>query len=80
LDYEFRDEYYEIEWLNTGTWYFIQLFNTLMVLLLYSPSRLKNIMIFHGEVQTTIEHSNIEGTELEYIERETISATRTNDK
>ena len=57
IKYEFRDEYYDIAWLETGTWYLLQLFNTLTILIIYFPSKLKNILTFNQEVRT--EHPNV---------------------
>ena len=68
--YEFRDKYYTIEWMSTATWCFLQMIITIFILIIYSPSKLKNVLTFHGEVQSSTEHQNSEGIEMEDIDEE----------
>ena len=51
-DYKFKDKYFDLVWLKTGTWYYMQLIITLLVLYFYSPSHLKNLLTSNQEVRT----------------------------
>lgn len=69
-DSRFRDEHYDLEWLSVGAWHLLQAFDTVAVLVIYSPSKLKNVVAFRGEIEVSIEHRDPDVVELDNMERE----------
>ena len=63
MDHGFRDENYEWEWLNNLAWDLFQIVFTIFILFAYSPSKLKNKLMFQNELKShsgSIAQSHIE--------------------